>query len=200
VGYEENRIGWRVQYLAGKYHFSRDAVLNKTTPGHLSLAHVLPTNHALLPPPSLIPTSTSSPDILHSPTTPLLEPNPLPIPSLTDVFQTWNLLARTTCSSMNFLPKPSRHYNDIEPVSLLISLNCTYKITPPSTPDLPFTHASLLDNCFLSAPLPFLHNRHYDLNKPPNSYHEAITCPDSTVWFAAMKREFDSLETRKAFE
>src|ERR1700678_2275388 len=29
VAYEENRIGWRVRDLTGKYHFTRDAVLTK---------------------------------------------------------------------------------------------------------------------------------------------------------------------------
>ena len=29
VGYEENRIGWRVRDLAGKYHFSRDVIFNE---------------------------------------------------------------------------------------------------------------------------------------------------------------------------
>jgi hypothetical protein len=45
VGYEENRIGWRVRDLAGKYHFSRDVVFNETTPGHLSPSRGLVTNH-----------------------------------------------------------------------------------------------------------------------------------------------------------
>jgi hypothetical protein len=200
VGYEENRIGWRVRDLAGKYQFTRDAVFNEATPGHLSPARGLPTNHALLPPPSLLPSSTSPPEALHPHITPHLEPTPLPVPALADVFQTRDLLTRMTRSSTNSLPRPSRHYNDIEPISLLISLNYAHEITPPSTPDLFPPNTSLLDNCLLSAPLPFLRNHRYDLNKPPNSYHEAITRPDSTVWFAAMKREFDSLETRKAFE
>src|SRR6202522_2721330 len=200
VAYEDNRIGWRVHDLTGKYHFTRDAVFNETIPGHLSPTCGLPTDHNLLPPPSVIPIPPSSPDILHSSTTPHTNLTLLPIPVLADIFQTRNLIARTTRSSTNSLPKPSRHYNDIEPVSLLISLNHAHELTPTSTPKLLFPHTSLIDNCFLSAPLPFLRNHPYDLNKPPNSYHEAITRPDNTVWFAAMKREFDSLEARNAFE
>ena len=200
VGYEENRIGWHVRDLAGKYHFSRDIVFNETTPGHLSPTCGLPTDHTLLPSPSLIPTSSSSPNIPQSSVIPYATPNPLPTPTLADVFQTRNLITRTTHSTTNSLPKPSQHYNDIEPVGLFISLNRVLDITPPSTPELLHMHTSLFNDCFLSAPPPFFRNRSYDINKPPNSYHEAITRPDNTVWFAAMKREFDSLETRKAFE
>jgi hypothetical protein len=36
VGYEENRIGWQVRDLHGKYFFSRDVIFNKSVSGHLS--------------------------------------------------------------------------------------------------------------------------------------------------------------------
>jgi hypothetical protein len=58
----------------------------------------------------------------------------------------------------------------------------------------------LFDQSFLSAPPAYLRTRLYDLSKPPNSYHEAIHRPDKGVWLAAMQREVDSLEERKAFE
>jgi hypothetical protein len=35
VGYEENRVGWRVRDLNGKYHFSHDIIFNESVPGHL---------------------------------------------------------------------------------------------------------------------------------------------------------------------
>ena len=199
VGYEENRIGWHVRDLAGKYHFSRDIVFNVMTPGHLSPVRGTQSSHISLPPPSLIPTSPSSPDITPS-AAPHINPNPLPSPSLADVLQTRNLIMRTTRSATNSLPKQSRHYNDIEPLGLFISLTLAHNITPSPTPDFPRTHTSLLNDCFLSAPLSFLRNHSYNLNKPPYSYHEAITRPDNTVWLAGMKRELDSLEERKAFE
>jgi hypothetical protein len=66
VGYEDNRIGWRVRDMAGKYHFSRDVVFNENTPGHLSPQRGHPTNHALLPPPSIIPESPSAHHDHHS--------------------------------------------------------------------------------------------------------------------------------------
>ena len=197
VGYEDNRIGWRVRDLAGKYHFSRDVVFNETTPGHLSPTRGSPTDHRLLPTPSLIP-NPSHP--ISTSVIPHTSPNPLPTPTLTDVLHNRDMITRTTRSSTNSLPKTSRHYNDIDPISLFISLNNIYNITPPSSPDPDSSHTTLLNESFLSTPLPFLCNRLYDLNKPPNSYHEATTRPDSAVWLAAMQREYDSLQSRKAFE
>ena len=101
----------------------------------------------------------------------------------------------------NSLPKPSRHYNDIDSISLLISLDTLDDITPPSSPDLSTsTYSSLYQDCFLSAPPTFLRGRSWDLSKPPNSYHEATLRSDNAIWLSAMRRELDSLETMKAFE
>ena len=200
MGYEENRVGWRVRDLSGKYHFSRDVVFNEATPGHLSPNRGLPTNYDSLPPPSLT-QSTPSTHHASSSSIPHTTPTPLPTPSLTDIIHNRDLLVRTTRSQTNSLPsKPFRHYNDIDPINLCISLNTIHTITPPSTPDPTTTHTSLFHECFLSAPLPFLRNRSWDLNKPPNSYHEAINRPDNSVWLAAMQREYESLEARKAFK
>ena len=55
VGYEENRIGWQVCDLHGKYFFSRDVIFNESIPGHLSPHHGTPVDFASLPPPSIIP-------------------------------------------------------------------------------------------------------------------------------------------------
>ena len=49
VGYEENRIGWRVQDLHGKYLFSRDIIFNESVPGHLSPHRGIPVDFASLP-------------------------------------------------------------------------------------------------------------------------------------------------------
>src|SRR5271168_3802497 len=92
------------------------------------------------------------------------------------------------------------HYNDIDSISLLISLNTLHDITPSPSPDFFYTHTALLNECFLSAPYPFLRNRPWDLTQPPNSYNEATARPDSAVWIAAMQREVDSLEKRQAFK
>ena len=101
---------------------------------------------------------------------------------------------------MNSLPKPMRHYNDIDSVNLSISLNTVFDISPTPTPDPSTQYSSLLHDCFFSAPPLFLRNRSWDLSKPPNSYHEATTCPDNAAWLAAIHREIDSLEKRNAFE
>ena len=160
----------------------------------------LPVNHDLLPTPSLLPPPSSS-----SPMPPISIPHTLPShlpnPTLTNVLHNRNQLLRTTCSQTNSVPsKPFHHYNNIDPINLFISLNTILNITPPTTPDPSILHTSLLHDCFLSAPLPFLWNCSWDLNKPPNSYHEALNQPDNSVWLAAMQREYESLESRKAFE
>jgi Reverse transcriptase (RNA-dependent DNA polymerase) len=155
--------------------------------------------HNLLPPPSVISGSSLSRTSHHYPI-PHTSPTPLPTPAIADVVHNRDLITRTTRSATNSLPKPTRHYNDIDSVSLFISLNTVHDISPPTTPDFSTVHTSLLNDCFLSAPFPFLHNRPWDLMKPPNSYHEASTRPDNAVWSAAMQRELDSLESRKAFE
>ncbi|KNZ73140.1 Copia protein [Termitomyces sp. J132] len=35
IGYDENRIGWRVRDMNGRYFFSRDVIFNENTRGHL---------------------------------------------------------------------------------------------------------------------------------------------------------------------
>lgn len=187
--------------MAGRYHFSRDVVFNENTPGHLSPRRGHPTNHDLLPQPSILPDSSSpNQNSIHNTSNPHTAVNPLPAPNIADVIHARDLTTRITRSSTDSLPKTTRHRNDIDFVNLSISLNDIYTITPPTTPDLSAQHSSLLHDCFLSAPLPFLRNRSWDLSKPPNSYHEATTRPDNTAWMMAMRREVDSLDQRKAFE
>ena len=188
--------------MAGKYHFSRDVAFNENTPGHLSPRRGLPTNHAFLPTSSTIPNSPpdSTSNLQHTPSVPHTTPNPLPLPDITNTIQTRNLITRATQTTTNSLPKPTQHYNDIDIVNLSISLNTTYDITPPLSPNPHNHHTSLLHDCFLSAPPSFLHNHSWDLSKPPNSYHEATTCPNNATWMAAMQQEPDSLENRKSFE
>ena len=201
VGYEDNRIGWRVCDLAGKHHFSRDIVFNENTLGHLSPTCGTLINHALLPPPSLIPASLPTPHTLNLSNAPHTTPNPLPSPTLTNVLHNCDAIARITHYTMNSLPKPIHHYNDIDPITLFISLNAAHNILPPNpnTPDPSTTYTTLYNECFLSSPLLFLWNWSWDLSKPPNSYYKATNRPDSSVWLAAMQHEYDSLELRKAF-
>ena len=80
VGYEENRISWRVRDLAGKYFFSRDVVFNETVPGHLSPTRGQPVDLSLLPPPSLLPQPLPPSNNLS--TTPLTTPTIIPAQSI----------------------------------------------------------------------------------------------------------------------
>ena len=70
----------------------------------------------------------------------------------------------------------------------------------PTSSSLDHSYDVLYAQSFLSTPLPPFRQRKFDLSKPPNTYHEAISRPDSAVWLAAMQREYDSLEERQAFE
>ena len=107
VGYEDNRIGWRVCDLGGKYHFSRDVVFNENTPGQLSPTRGTLINHALLPPFSLITIPSTTPDTHSLSNTPHTTPNPLPTPSLVEVIHNRDLITRTTRSGTKSFPKPS---------------------------------------------------------------------------------------------
>ena len=78
-------------------------------------------------------------------------------PSIPDIVNTRNIISRATRSTTNSLPKNFQHYNDIDSVNLLISLTTIHDITPPHTPDILPTHTTLLNDCFLTAPPPFLH-------------------------------------------
>ncbi|KAG6865397.1 hypothetical protein C0993_008120, partial [Termitomyces sp. T159_Od127] len=49
-------------------------------------------------------------------------------------------------------------------------------------------------------PLPFKTPHPIDLNKAPDNHSEALRCPDSDVWCAAMQREMDSLRKLGVFE
>jgi hypothetical protein len=212
VGYEEDRIGWRVRDLKGKYHFSRDVVFNESVPGHLSPRRGNPIDFNLLPPASIIPDDHPQSHIpILSLTLPCTTPTPLPTPSIADTIRDRDkILAdrpqRTTRSTTNSLPPPRRHYNDLETINSFISINelNTFLTTSTSNNVIPDSSSIdfdiLYEHSFLSAPPPFIRTRPYDLSKPPNSYHEAIKRPDKNVWLAAMQREVDSLEGRKAFE
>ena len=133
------------------------------------------------------------------------------MPSLADTLNNRDMIIteqsqRKTRSTTNSLPLPVRHYSNLQTINMFVSINeintflttNSNNDTIPDSPSIDFN--TLYENCFLSAPPPFIRNRPCDLSKPPNSYHEAIKRPDKDVWLAAMQREVDSLEGRKAFE
>ena len=94
--------------MAGRYHSSHDIVFNETVPGHLSPNRGLLLNLSLIPPPSQLTQTPSSPDPLTG--IPHSTPTILPSPSISDVVHARNLISRVTQSTTNSLPKPSRHY------------------------------------------------------------------------------------------
>ena len=207
VGYEENRVGRRVRDLKGKYHFTRDVVFNESVLGHLSPRRGTLIDLDRLPPASTVPDDHTQgplpPDSL-----PYTSPTSLPAPSFTDAVRDRDIVLadrsrRATRSATGSLPLPHRHYNDIDTINMCVSLNEVDELlaTTPSESILDLNDSDILyEQCFLSAPPLFIRHRPYDLSKPPNSYHEAINRPDRSAWLAAMQREVDSLEERKAFE
>lgn len=111
---------------------------------------------------------------------------------------------RITRSVTESLPAPRQHYNDLDLIAMFISLNeikNAISITNPPL-SLPSTldYETLLYDCFLSTPPSFCHVRLITTSQSPNTYKEAISQLDSDIWMAAMKRELNSLEERKAFE
>jgi hypothetical protein len=210
VGYEEDRVGWRVRDLKGKYFFSRDVIFNESIPGHLSPNRGSPIDSSSLPPPSIITNnSTLSPSTTKEqlPSTPSTSYTPLYTPTIADTIHNRNTIThsldrRVTRNDTSSLPQPRRHYNDIDTITSFIAIN--HMTTPNEHPPYPSSitnHSDLLDFSFLSIPLPsFPLRSSFDLTKPPNTYSEAMRRPDKDTWMLAMKREVDSLEERKAFE
>jgi hypothetical protein len=206
VGYEENRIGWWIRDLHGKYSFSRDVIFNESVPGHLSPHRGNYVDFSLLPPPSIIQDVNSNEPTL---TTPAQQPStsltPLYHPTLSDMIRDRDTILKAstehiTRTDTNSLPKPRHHYNDIQTITSFISINDSPPIdlSPHSFENT--NYHDLLSYSFLSSPLPFYRPHTINLSKPPNTYHEAMSRPDKDVWVSAMKHEFDSLEECKAFE
>jgi hypothetical protein len=129
VGYEENRIGWQMCDLHGKYSFSRDVIFNKSVPGHLSPRHGNYVDFSPLPPPSIIQDIDSNKPTLTTLTTPTQQPStsltPLYHPTLSGTIHDQDTILRAsteyiTRTDTNSLPKPRCHYNNIQTITSLI--------------------------------------------------------------------------------
>jgi hypothetical protein len=206
LGYEDNRIGWCVHDLHGKYHFSRDVIFNKSIPGHLLPCCGIPINFTSLPPPSIILDVNSNET---SPKLPITQPHtsltPLYTPTLSDTIHDHDVTVNAhiqciTRTGTNSLPKPRPHYNDIHTIMSFISINNTNFSNLSSHSFEHTTHQDLFNLSFLSPPLPSFQGHLMDLSKPPNTYHKALMQSNKDVWISAMRHEFDSLEEHKAFE
>jgi hypothetical protein len=191
VGYEENRLGWRVRDLKGAYHFSRDIIFNESVPGRLS---------------------TSSPSTIGSPsvTSDLPHGRATRTRTRTAAGQTFAdaIQARDLALAIRRAKAPT-HGGALYVISLSAILDfSSLEIYDSWTDAIPtwsldsdpsplFTAYGFLSNSpakYLRAP------RSYDLLKPPESYFEACARSDATVWSAAMDREIESLRLRQAFE
>lgn len=214
VGYEEHRIGWRVRDLNGKYHFSRDVILNEMVPGRTS-SHHKSTPMSTRSSPS-IPSSSSSPlSSPHpsSPPPPPPRPSSPPSPPPRPARQvTHTAKGQNYAESIRIRDErlAARRLKDPHPqqtlsaVSDFVSFFATDDLLQSEFMDDLDSHEpdAISSFCLLTSVdrLRFQRTPHYDLRKAPESFHEALARPDADVWRAAMRRELDSLEERHAFE
>jgi hypothetical protein len=194
VGYEENRLGWRVRDLKGAYHFSRDVIFNESVPGRL--------------PGRLSPSGPSSPDTSSSTLSPPGRATRTRTRTPAGQVFVDAIQARDLALAVRRSKRPGSG-GALSALSLDTVLDFASLVYYDSWSDsihtwsldsttLPlFTAYGLLlhsPSTYLKAP------RTYDLLKPPDSFHEACARPDASVWREAMEREMDSLRTRNAFE
>jgi hypothetical protein len=216
VGYEENRIGWRVRDLQGKYHFSRDVIFNELVPGRSSSHHKsTPTTVPSITLPTTVPPSTSS---LPSSSPP--PPISSPPPSSTPRPHTPRPPRRVTHTTKGHAfadairlrderltarrNKDSHPQQTLSAVTDFISYFATDDLLSSESIDDLASHEddSFSSFCLLTSVdrLRFQRPQNFDMRKAPESYHEALARPDADVWQVAMRRELDSLEERHAFE
>ena len=102
------------------------------------------------------------------------------------------------------LVKPVHRQQQVDVIVDFVSLSITGDILSADlVDDLALHECDAVINYCLLASLDaqrFPRPRVFDLSKAPESYYEAISCPDADVWKAAMQRELTSLEDRHAFE
>ena len=187
IGYEENRLGWRVRDLNGKYHFSCDVIFNELVPGHLS--------------PSSSSSSSSSSSV------PSSSPQPHPIRALTHTTKGQAFADAIKLCDDHLMARraPATHpQQSLSAITDFVSLFAADDLLPSEDSiDLnSYEHDAVSSFCLLTAidRYRFQRMQTFDLCKAPESYHEALARLDADVWRAAMRRELDSLEERKAFE
>ncbi|RDB27573.1 Retrovirus-related Pol polyprotein from transposon TNT 1-94 [Hypsizygus marmoreus] len=193
VGYEEDRVGWRVRDLNGKYFFSRDIVFNENVRGRLSHSST-PLSHPLT-------SSSSSP-----PSPPSPRPQRVVIP--TALGRDWADTIRLRDEHLAKLR--STRSGGVHPQQTLAaimdftSLLTANDLALSSSDDFLSQEVdAIMDHKALLAhpdPLRFRLPRSFDLTKPPDNYAQAMSHPDSAVWRSAMQREYDSLQERGVFK
>ena len=186
VGYEEDRIGWHVQDLQGKYHFSQDIIFNESIPGHLAPIRKIDTPNSSDPPvASICPTCNLNPT------------------SKGQAFAE-AIRVRDEHLALCQLPRPVHRQQEANVIEDFVSLSITGDLLSADFVDDLASHEqdSVINYCLLTSldSHQFTCPRVFDLSKALESYYEAIARPDADVWKAAMQRELTSLEDRNAFE
>ena len=189
VGYEEDRIGWRVCGLQGKYHFSWDIIFNESVPGHLAPIRKIDD-----------PGTFTSSDPPSESTRPSCKLNAT---SKGHVFAE----AIHVCNehlAKHQLVTPVHRQQQVDVIADFVSLTIRGDILSADLVDDLVLHErdAVIDYCLLASLDSHRFTRPcvFDLSKAPESYYEAISHPDADVWKAAMQRELTSLEDRHAFE
>lgn len=188
VGYDENRKGWLIRDIMGKYHFSRSVVFNELVPGHLSPRRFISRAG-----------STTSED------TPII-PNTRTLRSQTNSKRPLlDMVIRERDERLSTLAINLPTHHSAENVELFIAYNTTLAFF--SHDDFFSTNSSdtadslVFEHSFAGStrPLKSFRHREYDLTRPPEDYDEAISRSDRDIWIAAMKREVVGLDERKAY-
>ncbi|PPR03071.1 hypothetical protein CVT24_012432 [Panaeolus cyanescens] len=196
VGYMDNRVGWIVRDTNGKYRYSRDVVFNELVPGHLA-------------PRRSISFSDSSSNVNSSP---LSMPADIPAdpsvstvkPPSNDFYMVLRNRSKRIAVFSNSPPPPIASASSIDDFVFLNTLNDfllpgSFSFTAENMPSFSFD-ANFTGKLRRRPRSAFRQTHDYDLSKPPSSYEEATSHPDSAICIAAMKREIESLLARGAFK
>ncbi|KAG6874754.1 hypothetical protein C0993_012384, partial [Termitomyces sp. T159_Od127] len=227
VAYDENRLGYCVCDLNGKYFFFRDVLFDESTPGCL---HSFNAWHASPSPPPSEPASPPQSPVLQparsSSTPPSSSPNPDPIPVPPASPQLPALRPRR---NMILTEKGLAYLKDItswnDRLICLCATRTERQILPEQSLSTIINFQSLItatafahdfdDLFFLEwaaladykatvnhgpIHLPFKDPPLIDLSKPPEHYHDVMHRPDADIWIAAMGHEVVSLKENGVFQ
>jgi hypothetical protein len=187
VGYEENRIGWRVRDLAGKYHFSRDVIFNESLAGRLGSPRSIPPANA--PAGGDVVVARPQRTIRRTATGQAYDEDLAKRKERLLALRS----ARTTGSLSHVVLSDFISFVAVQDLILPADFEC-----------LRSAEVDFITEHFLLAayadPSRFTRIRHFDLSQPPDTYSEAVARSDNSVWNEAMKREMASMETHEVFE
>jgi hypothetical protein len=191
IGYEENRVGWRVRDLSGKVHFSRDVIFNELSVGRRSRFS------RALPPPADISSRPSRQRILSVAGDHLAEALDLSSSSRDARLEHGGESSPVARRSSRLAAKSALLAANWELlVADLVSLATVF---PSSVDTSPVSLLSIELDALAFAVFSPQTSRQWNLGKAPLSFAEACARPDAHVWRAAMDREIGSLREMRAF-